>query len=198
MRPVPAAILRRLLPLLAGALAVSALSCDSSRLISGVYRSEDSVYIRDVAGFSDGCWVELMLAQFGPDLTGIVRVFDEDQFIVPATGMCACRYLEDGKVVDQDLSFAFRSNGDCPGSDQTPLVIASFTFDKPDTVIDGGSGEYLTGTLVVEGGDRTTASTITLRRVRAWGDLSSDDLLCDDPLVHGEAASGLVSRGTAE
>lgn len=154
-------------------------------MLSGVFRSEGLVQVDGAAAFPEGCWLELMIAQFGPDVTGIVRVFGEDQFLVPASGMCPCRYIATGSVQGRELSFAFRSNGDCPGSGQTPLMIGSFTYMDPDPIVGQDSDDYLTGTLVIEGGDRSSAQEISLRRVKVWTEVSGQDLLCDDPLVHG-------------
>jgi len=164
-------------------------------MLSGVFRSEGPVVVDGVAAFPEGCWVELMIAQFGPDITGIVRVFGEDQFVVPASGMCPCRYIATGSVEERELGFAFLSNGDCPGSDQTPLMIGSFTYMDPDPIVGQDSDDYLTGTIVIEGGDRSSAQTVTLRRVKVWQEVSSQDLMCDDPLVHGSGPeSGDAAR----
>lgn len=194
MRPVPSFPLRPVVPAILTVMAVlSTTACDSDRMLSGVFQSDAPVFVEGAAGFEGGRWMELMLAQFGPDVTGIVSVFDEDQFIVPASGMCACRYIESGTTDEGEFSFAFRSNGDCPGSAGTPLLIGSFIYVDPDPVVGQDSDDYLTGTLVIEGGDRTTAQTMTFHRVRVWNEVTEEDLLCGDPLVHGvESGLGLA------
>ena len=106
--------LRPIVLLLAAFVFPLMLSCDSSRMASGVFQSELPVSIEGAPGFEQGAWVRLVLAQYGPDVTGIVSVFSEDRFIIPAPDMCQCRYIEGGTVEGLEVSFAFRENGDCP------------------------------------------------------------------------------------
>lgn len=186
--------LRPIIPLLTACLLPLMLSCDSSRMASGVFQSELPVSIEGVPGFEQGAWVRLVLAQYGPDVTGIVSAFSEDRFIIPAPDMCHCRYIEGGTVEGLQVSFAFRENGDCPGSAATRFVIASLDYIASTQLLGQEQDDYLEGTLVIEGGDREAAPRVKFRRVRTWDEVGADLLACDDPLVHGELA---ISSGVA-
>jgi hypothetical protein len=179
-------------------LVIFTTACDSSRLISGVYRSEDKVIIEGVEGFTEGVWVELVLGQFGPDLTGLVKVYPNDQFLGSLEGMCGCRFIDEGTVIGSDVSFIFRSNGNCSDSENAPLLLAAMTFDDPGPVIDQTSGQYLSGTIVLEGSDAGNAPTLTFRRVLGINELGASDLVCDDPLVRGIQAAAVVSGLTID
>ena len=181
-------------------LAAAFCSCDSSRLISGVYRSETAVVIDGIPGFENGLWMELVLGQFGPDLTGIVRVYQEEGFLVPAAGMCPCRFVDNGEVVDSRVGFVFRNPADCPGSTDSLFVVATLNFDEPGALIDDESGEYLSGELVLQ--DALTSGAVpeevSFRRVLSWGRMGEDDMSCNDPLVRTGTDSFSPADGVAE
>lgn len=195
MDQVPTPSVRRAALAAAVILAIQCVACDTSRMVSGVFQSDDAVIVDGV--FPEGLWIELMLAQFGPDLTGIVRIYGEDQFMVPPDGGCPCRYVENGAVSGNQISLGFRSSADCPGSPETPLLIGSFTYVDPEPVVGQVLDDYITGTIIVEGGDRTTAREVTFHRVKVWDEVSDEDLLCDDPIVHGDnvaRSAGVIAR----
>ena len=170
-------------------------ACDSHRIISGVYQSSESVQIQGIDGFEQARWIEMMLAQFGPDLTGIIRVYDDDQFMIPADGMCSCRYVTSGFISGGEITLSFMSHGDCPGGPDTPLVLGSFVFEESEPLLsDVDAGDTFTGYLKSQTSDtgdlsgNETAATgreITFNRVKLWDQVGESDLACDDPLAYG-------------
>ena len=182
MKQIPA--LCRLLSALSVFSALQFVACDSSRIISGVYRSEEPVLIADAAGFEQPRWMEMMLAQFGPDLTGIVRVFDEGQFLVPSDDICDCRYVAAGTVSGGEVALSFPTHGECPGDADSPLILGAFVFEQPAVVVDETAGDVLVGHFVSEGSEDTAPVQVTFTRYRSWNQVSESDLSCDDPLVY--------------
>ena len=174
----------RLFLLLPAMFLVQFAACDSSRIISGVYQTAEPVLIPAADGFDQPRWIEMLLAQFGPDLTGIVRVFDDGQFLIPSDGMCNCRYVDSGSVSDGEISFSFKSHGDCPGDEDTLVLMGAFVFEQP-VVVDDSSGDMLVGTFTSLNGDGTPSSQVVFTRTREWSQVGEIDLGCDDPLIHG-------------
>ncbi|HNU67604.1 MAG TPA: hypothetical protein PKH54_00430 [Myxococcota bacterium] len=173
-------------PALSAALFLAGLvSCDSSRMISGIYQSDLPVVIDGVPGLDTPRYFEMMLAQFGPDITGIVRVYDDADFLVPSSEVCPCRFVENGKVESSSMALSFRSHGDCPGSSGTPLIIGRFTFKEP-VVVDDEAGELLSGTLELQDAGEPGQVDVTFRRARTWRQVGEADLKCGDPLLYAD------------
>lgn len=173
-------VFRSVLP--AAIIMAGLVSCDSSRMISGIYQSRQPVTLNGIPGFDTPRYFEMMLAQFGPDITGIVRVFDDADFLVQSVDICPCRFVEDGNVQSSRMALSFRSPGDCPGSSATPLIIGKFTFEEP-VVVDDNAGELLSGTLEILDSGQADPIQITFRRTRNWKQVGEDDLKCRDPIV---------------
>lgn len=125
-------------------LTVAASACSDSHLVTGVYRSEQPVVLEDVPGFGgDGLYVELVLGQFGPDVTGLVRFFRDGNFLFAAPGGCDCRFVQDGRYDHGEVLFSFR--GPVPCDETAPLVGGRLQPDDTGDALGGRFGLELEG-----------------------------------------------------
>jgi hypothetical protein len=130
--------------LLLALLLVAAFGCSDSHLVTGVYRSEQPVVLDDIPGFGgDGVYVELVLGQYGPDVTGLVRFFRDGNFLFAAPGGCDCRFVQDGRYDHGEVLFSF--TGPVPCDDTAPLVGVRLQPDDTGDVLRGVFGTELEG-----------------------------------------------------
>jgi len=159
------------------ALALSAAllsGCSDSHLVTGSFRSAESVVVAGLSGTAEGVWVELVLGQYGPDVAGIIRFYDDPDFILPVEGLCPCRFLVDGRFDSPVLVFAFPNPS--PGCATKDELLAGRLEASPD-------GDTLVGRL---GRSLEEGEVYTFRRNLSAGDLGFKEKECrDDPLDSG-------------
>jgi len=122
--------------LLAGA------GCSDAHLVTGVYRSQQAVVLDDIPGFAgDGLFVEIVLGQYGPDVTGLVRFYRDANFLFAAPGGCDCRFVQEGRYDDGVVLLAFP--GPVPCDDSAMLVGARLQADETGDRLEGRLGTAL-------------------------------------------------------
>lgn len=144
--------------------------CGDSHLLTGVYRSEGPIVLEDITGFQTGVHVELVLGHFGPDVAGIVRFCGDQDCVTPATGMCRCRFLLEGRVEGDTLLIGFPSPVPCEPS--PGLLLGARLAINDD-------GDRLTGAF---GRDLDGSKSFSFQRVRSAEDMSDKDRECEETL----------------
>ena len=130
--------------LLFSVLAFAAVGCSDSHLVTGVYRSEQPVFLEDIAGFGgDGLYIEMVLGQFGPEVTGLVRFYQDRSLLRPAPGGCDCRFVQDGRYDHGEVLFSFI--GPVPCDETAPLVGVRLQPDDTGDELRGLFGPELEG-----------------------------------------------------
>ncbi len=129
------------LVLLGLVVATGASGCSDANRVTGVYRSQELV---DIEGYPEpGVFVELVLGQFGPDVTGLVRFFRDEYFLIAAPGGCDCRFLQEGRFDEERVLFTFK--GPIPCDPTAPLMGARLEADASGDTLQGRLGARLDG-----------------------------------------------------
>lgn len=193
---------RRLSPVRAAVIGLACalatiLGCSTSREVDGLWRAQlephgaDNALIFGLEGAALG--LELVVGQYGPDLSGLVRYYTSPDFerarVAEAPdNQCECGWLHQGRIdpVTNKVSFTLKS---CvPGSSPQAVLRLRGQFEL-------GTDERLAGTLRVD--DPTsplngTAVQVTFDRIGAPGETDASQLVCRQP---ADAANGNVFSG---
>ena len=83
---------------------LSLLACGNSAEFSGVFHSTDPISLNPGPSH---VYVELILAQYGPEVGGLVKLYKDETLTEPLdSGKCWCTPIVEGRDVDGELSFA--------------------------------------------------------------------------------------------
>jgi hypothetical protein len=181
---------------LAGAFAV-VMGCSTSRDVDGLWRAQlvphgsDNALIFGPEGAAVG--LELVVGQYGPDLSGLVRYYASPEFerarVAEAPdNQCECGWLHQGRIDPVTNKVSFTLKGCVPGSSPDAVLRLRGQFEL-------GTDERLAGTLRVD--DPTsplndTALQITFDRIGGPGETDASELACRQPT---DAANGNVFSG---
>jgi hypothetical protein len=151
-------------------IAAGAPGCEDTHILTGTFRSDAAV---PFAG-QDAVRVELVLGHYGPDVAGLLRFFETDDFLLPvaADDFCECRPIAKGTFdyEDEVLAFTFRVPYPCGKPGET-YVSATLTMSD--------SGDLLTGTWSIPSIEGQSG-TWRFEREKNAGDLVSTDLECKE------------------
>jgi len=189
--------MRRLLADLARASCASLLcACASGADVGGVWRGQAPRQgaANDILfGPSDEpLGIELVLAEFGPDVTGLLRHYSAGDFTRVRRAeapdrQCACGYLHQGRVDIGTERVSFTLRGCLPGgATQANLRVRGQFLREADRLV---------GTLRVDEPGHPLherAIELSLERVAAAGEVGAAELACSQP---GDAAQGNIHSG---
>lgn len=170
-------------------------ACASSADVGGIWRgtgpiasaSNDLLY--DVDGGPVA--IELVLGDYGPDLAGVVRFWQGDQFLRrrnpnPPDRDCACAFVRLGRVDTATGRGVFALDSCLPGSSPAAVVHLRGELVRTGDADMGLSLRVDDGASALHGGK----VAIDLRRAGGAGDVSAADLACPTSLPGGNTASG--------
>jgi len=130
-------------------LAVGAVvGCDSTNVLGGVWRMSAPPTGDSLIGFGapkEGTvGVELVLGHYGPDVTGLLRFYRTDDFVLPRQASapkreCGCTFLRRGRWNTPNKRLDFVLQGCLPGAAtrQTVYVRGDFTLNADGTLAGG-------------------------------------------------------------
>lgn len=108
--------------------ALSLFGCASASDVAGTWRTRDQAAGALLGDGEAGVGVELVIAQYGPDVAGLVRFFGDATFDRPRDPTapyfaCACALLHKGRWDEAHAKITFELRGCLPGSSpRTPVL----------------------------------------------------------------------------
>lgn len=128
------------------AILAAPLACAPSDIFSGRWRSDGE---RAAEGPLFGGRVELVMGQFGDDVAGVIRLYEDPVFAVPAEG-CNCLYLAGGNAQGSDLTLVLDLAA-CPALDQAyPSGVSLDLRRDEERRLDGTVTDLSDGSVVQE------------------------------------------------
>jgi hypothetical protein len=186
---MPRHVWRAIAGLLVGGICVS---CASSGSFGGIWRGpvEIATAGSPLLFAKDGgaVGVELVLGEYGPELSGVVRFYRNGNFVrarsaSPPDLECACGFAHDGKVSGDRAAFTLL--GCLPGGSPSTAIRTRATLQ---TTLQGAQLELTVDdpTSPLDG----LSTSLLLQRQGLASDISDADLACAPPPAGGNAASG--------
>lgn len=181
--------------------ALPASACTSANDVGGIWRAEAPLHSsgNDVVfqGETDPVGVELVVGEYGPDVTGVIHFyhagptgpFDRARSALAPDFECACDYLHGGRIDAGTGALTFSLTGCAPGLNQKGVVRLRGRLALQ-------ADQRLAGTLQVDdpGSPQNGASVdLVFDRAHLPADIEATDLQCIQPadMARGNTNSGL-------
>ena len=159
-------------------LALSVVGCLDANLVTGIYRSQQPVNIEGSSQWpSGGLYMELVLGHYGPDVTGLVRFFTDEDCLIPIYDGAPCRFIDAGGRFETDRHVLFSFASPFSGKASGQVMGASLVADETGDVLSGKIGLL-----------EPSQEEIAFKRIKLEQDLSDSDKQCDDKV--GEPGNG--------
>lgn len=177
-----------------------AVACTSATDVGGIWRAEAPLHGTGnnviFQGEEDPVGVELVVGEYGPDVTGVVHFyhagptgpFDRARSALAPDFECACEYLHGGRIDAKTGVLTFTLIGCAPGLEAAGRVRLRGRLTLQ-------ADQRLAGTLQVDdpGSAHNGASVqLVFDRARLPGEIEASDLECIQP---ADAAKGNVYSG---
>ena len=145
-------------------------ACGYGTSVNGKYQARNPITIGTQPV---DIYIEIVAAQYGPEVGGLVRLYADKDYISPLTGKeCNCVPLKNGGVTNGRFSFSF----DLPGTCVDDAAKTDLSFIGKDFVV---APTTLTGVITTKGTSCSQSDCkIVLEKVKKIKELTLEDKQC--------------------
>ena len=147
------------------------LGCGYDVSVNGLYQADKPIDFGDTQ-----VYISMTLAQYGPDVGGLVHLYSDPNFLEALEKGCNCLPISNGEVSDGRFRFSFDLPANCIPKNSTGKI----SFIGLDLTLHVG---HMDGRILIKGGKPACPGNkcdLIFTRVKKLQDLTLEDKQCQD------------------